>query len=276
MLIDAHLRCEGSESPWNVLRKLDQADIDLAVLLAPMPPSNRPLADAAWPANVNGWLARLVSHHRDRLAGLAVIDPRQPDAVAHVRYAIEALELDGLALAAGAWSPREPRVTAVFAQADALGVPVWCQTMAHPRELESLRTFPRLRLTLSRLGAPWCDEALAVGLVDRLRGVAPEDALLRLELSIAAPTFDSPAARGFGSPAARDRLAVVAKALATLGPRSIQFGSGLPLTASATELRGARRWVQDVFDELDVSEDNRERVFAGTAGHWLMRDAVTR
>ncbi len=217
------------------MRKLDQADIDLAVLLAPTPSRNRPLPDATWPANVNGWLARLISHHRDRLAGLAFVDPHYRDALAHVRYAIEALELDGLALAPGAWSPRDPRVTAVFAQADALGVPVLCQTTARPHEFESLRAFSRLRLTQPQLGAPWCDEALAFGLVDRSRGVAPEDALLRLDLSIAAPAFDSPAfdspavdspaARAFASraafdsPAAREhRLALVAKALAVIGP----------------------------------------------------------
>jgi len=76
---------------------------------------------------------------------------------------------------------------------------------------EAVRDHPPCASRWHSLGWPWCDEANAVGLIDRLNGVAPHDCQFRFDLS-------------FGPPPVY-RLPVLRRALAVLGPELLQFGS---------------------------------------------------
>lgn len=80
MLIDDHLHCTGREQSSEVLLSLDEAGVDIAVLLAPFLSDGYSLDDAASLRRANAHRSQLVRGHAERLIGFAVIDPRDPEA----------------------------------------------------------------------------------------------------------------------------------------------------------------------------------------------------
>ena len=64
MIIDAHVHCSGAEQSGEVLRALDEARIDIAVLLAPFLSDGYSLDDADSLRRANRHLARLVQGAR--------------------------------------------------------------------------------------------------------------------------------------------------------------------------------------------------------------------
>lgn len=62
-MIDAHLHCTGQETTGDVLGSLDDADIDIGVLLAPFLSDGYSLADPDSLRRANTHLARLVRGH---------------------------------------------------------------------------------------------------------------------------------------------------------------------------------------------------------------------
>ena len=84
MVIDAHLHCTGRETAADVMRSLDDAGIDVGVLLAPFLSDGYSLGDAASLRRANDHLATLVRGHGDRLRGGTINRAslaRQADAV---------------------------------------------------------------------------------------------------------------------------------------------------------------------------------------------------
>ncbi|HEY0676152.1 MAG TPA: hypothetical protein VGD25_08065, partial [Immundisolibacter sp.] len=89
MVIDAHVHCTGREDADGVLRTLDEAGVDCAVLLAPFLGDGYSLDDADSLRRANRHLGQLIRGHTDRLIGFAVVDPRDPAAPADLQRAIE-------------------------------------------------------------------------------------------------------------------------------------------------------------------------------------------
>ena len=265
MIIDAHLHCTGRETTDDVLRTLDEAGIDVGVLLAPFLGDGYSLDDAASLRRANEYLARLVRHHPDRLVGFAVVDPRHPDAPDDLRHAIEELGLRGCKMVPTGWYPYEERVQPVFAVANEHALPLLFHSgifidgrsgrFCRPTYFEALRDHPRTRVALAHMGWPWTDEALAVALIDRIHGVPHERAQFRLDIS-------------FGPPPPY-RREVLARMLDVLGAGSLQFGSDCFLPCSGAHVRERKQWVVDLMDELDLGADTRERLWSGTAAAWL-------
>jgi predicted TIM-barrel fold metal-dependent hydrolase len=265
MIIDAHLHCTGRETTDDVLRSLDEAGIDMAVLLAPFLDGEYSLDDAASLRRANAHLARLVKGHGDRLIGFAVVDPRDPDAAADLRHAITELGLRGAKMVPTGWYPDEPRVQPVFEVASTLALPLLFHSgifidgrsgrFCRPAYFEVLRNHPGARVALAHLSWPWTDEAIAVGLIDRIHGVAEDDAKFRFDIS-------------FGPPPPY-RLEVLSRALEVLGAGMLQFGSDCFLPCSGRQIAERRGWVVDLLDQLQVDAAARERIFAGTAAAWL-------
>lgn len=127
MIIDAHLHCTGRETTGDVLRALDEARVDVGVLLAPFLSDGYSLDDAASLRRANEHLAQLVRGHEDRLFGLAVVDPRDAAAPQDLRHAIEDLGLRGVKMVPTGWYPDEDRVQPVFAVASELRLPALFQ-----------------------------------------------------------------------------------------------------------------------------------------------------
>jgi len=265
MLIDAHLHCTGRERSSEVLRSLDEAGVDVAVLLAPFLSDGYSLDDAASLRRANAHLGGLVQGHADRLVGLAVIDPRDPAAARDLRHAVEALGLRGVKMVPTGWYPYDDRVQPVFAVASELRLPVLFHSgifidgrsgrFCRPAFFEALRDHPGARVALAHLGWPWSDEAIAVGLIDLINGVTPDQAAFRFDIS-------------FGPPPPY-RLEVLSRALQVLGPGLLQFGSDCFLPCPGAQIAERHRWAADLLQVLEVDAAGLQRIWSGTAAAWL-------
>ena len=104
----------------------------------------------------------------------------------------------------------------MFAAAPACGLPILFHSgifidgrsgrFCRPTFFEAVRDYPTLRITLAHLGWPWCDEANAVGLIDRINGVDADDSQFRFDISFGPPPIyrargPAPGARGAGAAA---------------------------------------------------------------------------
>jgi predicted TIM-barrel fold metal-dependent hydrolase len=194
-----------------------------------------------------------------------VIDPRDPAAPAHLRHAIESLGLHGAKMVPTGWYPHDAFVQPTFAEARRLGIPLLFHSgvfidgrssrFCRPSFFEALRDHPGLRVTLAHLGWPWVDEAIAVGLIDRIHGVPNDEAMFRFDISFGPPP-----------PYRRDALS---RALEVLGAGSLQFGSDCFLPCSGAHLAERIGWVAALLDELGVDADAREAIWHRTAAAWL-------
>ncbi|AKJ30537.1 amidohydrolase family protein [Caldimonas brevitalea] len=267
MIIDAHVHCTGRERVDDVLRSLDEAQIDMAVLLAPFLSDGYRLDDPVSLRHGNARLAQLVKGHEDRLVGFAVVDPRRPDAPDDLQRAVDQ-GLRGVKMVPSGWYPYDADVQPLFAKAHALKLPLLFHSgifidgrsgrFCRPTFFEALRDYPGLKVALAHLGWPWTDEAIAVGLIERIHGIAPDNVMFRFDIS-------------FGPPPAY-RKEVLAKALSVLGPELLQFGSDCFLPCPGPRIAERRGWVADLLDQLEVDAPARERIWSGTAAAWLGLD----
>jgi predicted TIM-barrel fold metal-dependent hydrolase len=108
---------------------------------------------------------------------------------------------------------------------------------------------------LAHLGWPWVDEAIAVGLIDRIHGVPPEQCMFRFDIS-------------FGPPPPY-RKEALGRALEVLGAESLQFGSDCFFPCSGAHIAERMGWVHALLDELEVEAEARQRIWGGTAAAWL-------
>ncbi|MDQ6684905.1 MAG: amidohydrolase, partial [Pseudomonadota bacterium] len=271
MIIDAHVHCSGTEQTDDVLASLDEAGVDIAVLLAPFLSEGYSLDDHDSLRRANAHLAALVRGHEDRLVGFAVVDPRDEAAPRDLRHAIETLGLRGVKMVPTGWYPYDREVQPTFEVANELGLPVLFHSgifidgrsgrFCRPSFFEALRDYTNLRITLAHLGWPWTDEAIAVGLIDRIHGVRPEDAMFRFDIS-------------FGPPPPYRREAL-SKALEVLGPELLQFGSDCFLPCTGAHIAERIGWVESLLDELELGAKGREQVWNGTARRWLRLKEVS-
>ena len=265
VVIDAHLHCTGDETPSDVLDSLDEADIDIGVLIAPFLNNGYTLADAESICRANDHLSRLVRGHGDRLVGFAVVNPALPGAADELRRAVETLGLRGAKMVPSGWYPDSAVVQPTFAVASELKLPLLFHSgvfidgrasrFCRPIGFEPLRDHPGARVTLAHLGWPWTDEAIALGLIDRINGVPENDCAFRFDLS-------------FGPPPPY-RHEVLAKALEVLGPGLLQFGSDCFLPCPGSAIAERRGWLKDLLDEFELDAAARDRIWHGTAAAWL-------
>lgn len=272
MLIDAHLHLSGHETAGDVLRSLDEAGIDLAVLLAPFLTDPYRMEDRESLREGNRHLSNLVQGHADRLFGFAVVNPLHAEAANDLEEAVARGGIRGLKLVPTGWYPYDDCAHKVYARANALGLPILFHSgifidgrsgrFCRPTFYEAVREHPGLKVTLAHLAWPWCDEANAVGVIDLINGVHPDDSQFRFDFS-------------FGPPPVY-RLEVLRKALAVLGPAMLQFGSDRFFPCSGDHIRVLIDEVFHLLDELEVSPEDRDRIMAGTAAAWLglNRDAA--
>jgi len=265
MLVDAHLHCSGHETTGDVLNSLDEAGVDIAVLLAPFLTDPYRLIDRESLRVGNEHLSNLVRGHTDRLIGFAVVNPLHPQAADDLEEAIDRGGLRGLKLVPTGWYPYDDCAHKVYARAAKLGLPILFHSgifidgrsgrFCRPTFYEAVREHPSLRVTLAHLGWPWCDEANAVGVIDLINGVDPDESQFRFDVSFGPPPIY--------------RFEVLRRALDVLGPRLIQFGSDRFFPCSGQHIRVLIDEVLRLLDELEVSGPDRERIMAGTASKWL-------
>lgn len=265
MLIDAHLHLSGRERTDDVLQSLDEAKVDIAVLLAPFLTDPYRLDDRDSLRAGNEHLGRLVQGHADRLIGFAVVNPLHPSAPDDLEEAVTRWGLRGLKLVPDGWYPYDDVAHRLFERANQLHLPVLFHSgifingragrFCRPTFYEAVREHPGLRVTLAHLGWPWCDEAIAVGVIDLINGVDPDESQFRFDISFGPPPIY--------------RHEVLRKALDVIGARSIQFGSDRFFPCSGPHIREMVDEVYRLLDDLNVDAAGRERIMGGTAAAWL-------
>lgn len=265
MIIDAHLHTSGRENTDGVLRSLDEAGVDMAVLLAPFLTEPYSLGDRESLRAGNRHLSRLIAGHADRLLGFAVVNPLHEQAARDLEAAAELPGICGLKLVPTGWYPYDDCAHRVYEAAARLGLPILFHSgifidgrsgrFCRPSFYEAVRDHPGLRVTLAHLGWPWCDEANAVGLIDRINGVDPAESQFRFDIS-------------FGPPPAY-RESVLRLAFNILGAQQLQFGSDRFLPCPGAHIRAAIDEVNELLDWLDVASDARRQLMSGTAARWL-------
>ena len=104
---------------------------------------------------------------------------------------------EGLNFVPTGWYPYDDRAHKVYARAAKLGLPILFHSgifidgrsgrFCRPTFYEAVREHPSLRVTLAHLGWPWCDEANAVGVIDLINGVDPDESQFRFDVSFGPP-----------------------------------------------------------------------------------------
>lgn len=265
MIIDAHLHTSGREDTEDVLGALDEAGVDMAVLLAPFLTEPYSLDDRNSLREGNRHLSRLVAGHTDRLLGFGVVNPLHEDAANDLAEAAELPGICGLKMVPTGWYPYDDCAHRVYEVAAQLEFPILFHSgifidgrsgrFCRPSFYEAVRDHPGLRVTLAHLGWPWCDEANAVGLIDRINGVDPAESQFRFDIS-------------FGPPPAYREM-VLRLAFEILGAEQMQFGSDRFLPCSGAHIRSAIDEVNELLDRLDIAPADREELMSGTAARWL-------
>jgi predicted TIM-barrel fold metal-dependent hydrolase len=265
MIIDAHLHTSGRETTSDVLQALDEAEVDLAVLLAPFLTDPYSLADRQSLRLGNRHLSELITGHTDRLLGFAVVNPLHPEATDDLEEAAALSGIRGVKMVPTGWYPYDDCAHRVYERAARLDLPILFHSgifidgrsgrFCRPSFYEAIRDHPSLRVTLAHLGWPWCDEANAVGLIDRINGVHPAESQFRFDISFGPPPI-------YREPVFRNALDV-------LGPEFMQFGSDRFLPCSGAHIRAAIDEVTELFGRLGVSPADQRTVMAGTAARWL-------
>lgn len=124
----------------------------------------------------NRYVADYVARNPQKLIGFAGIDPTEKDAAAELRIAKEDLNLRGVTISPPNqdFHPSDSRAMRVYAEAEALGMPILVHPGGRFTEQSKLeygrpylldevaRTFPKLRLVISQLGQPWIDETICL------------------------------------------------------------------------------------------------------------------
>jgi uncharacterized protein len=264
MIIDAHIHCSGEENTADVLQAMDWAGVDRGVILAPFLNGSYSLHDRESLRSANRHLANLIAGHEDRLIGFAVINPSLDNASEDLTRAHD-LGLSGLKMVPAGWYPYDDCAHRIYETASQLDLPILFHSgifidgksgrFCRPTFFEAIREHPGLRVTLAHLGWPWTDEANAVGLIDLINGVPPDNSQFRFDIS-------------FGAPPAY-RLDVLSKAIAVLTPELLQFGSDVFLPCPGELIKNRIDDVITLLDHLDVDTRGRERIMGGTAAAWL-------
>jgi hypothetical protein len=266
VIVDAHLHTSGREAAGEVLRTLDDAGVELAVLLAPfLDGSKTRFHNPAALRAGNEHVGNLVRGHEDRLIGFAVVNPARPSALDDLDEAVQRYGLRGLKLVPSGWYPFDDCAHRIYERAAGLDIPILFHSgifidgrsgrFCQPVFYEAVRDHPSLRVTLAHLGWPWTDEANAVGLIDRINGVNPKESQFRFDISFGPPPIY--------------RRQVLERALEVLGPDLLQFGSDRFLPCSGQHIKDALDEVERLMDDLGVGSTDRQKVMSGTAAAWL-------
>jgi predicted TIM-barrel fold metal-dependent hydrolase len=140
----------------------------------------------------NGFLADYVAQHREKVIGIAGLDPAEADAMERLGNIAQRSEFAGITIspAAQGFHPADTRAMRVYEFCAQRKLPVFveCGTDFAPQAVlefarphlfdEVARTFPSLTIVISAMGFPWVGECIAL-LAKQPRVYADVAAMLR-------------------------------------------------------------------------------------------------
>lgn len=233
-----------------LLRDMDRADVELAVLVA---------FDCE---TTQGWrvpnedVAELVAEHPDRLMGFASVDPNKHDlAIRELEFAVKELGMRGLKLHPPTqhFFANDPVHYPLWAKTQELGIPILIHTghnqsggrlkYADPTFLDDVALdFPDLKIIMAHFGFPWVNQALSVTWIRRN---------VYLELSGWSPKYIP------------NEVWTYAR---SIFPDRVLFGTDWPVISPG-------RWLTD-FERIPLPEDVKHRIVYANAHRLLFGEAA--
>lgn len=190
MLIDCHVHSSGKESVDEVVRDMDQAGVDKAIIFAPYPgrifqkggvdPKPTEYMQFSYlgvtqeaQEKSTKFISDLQAGAPDRIIAFAWIEPRLKKAIQNVEEAVGKFECRGFKMMPDHWYPYEPRFFPIYGKIQELGVPALFHSgilfgmkdssrFCRPCNYEALINFPQLRFALAHISWPWTDECIAL------------------------------------------------------------------------------------------------------------------
>lgn len=258
-IVDSHVHLDREQRAEQVVAILERAGVDCACLIGPFIDTDRwSLRSGPELERSNQILLAIAEEAPERLWALVTVDPRDADAPRRLEALASHPATRGLKLIPSGWRPDQGGLLPIYEVAAERGLPILFHSgvfigarhsdACRPALFEAVRDVPRLRIVLAHLGWPWVDEAIAVALMDPLRGRAPQ---IYLDTSPGTP----PAYR-------QDALR---KALAVVGSGLLLFGSDRFLPCAPDSIADQIRADVSDLEELGASGEDVERILGGNA-----------
>ncbi|MGH7697326.1 MAG: amidohydrolase family protein [Candidatus Dormibacteria bacterium] len=234
-----------AQSLDDLLREMDQAEVERAVLLA---------FDCE---TTHGWrvsnelVAGLVEQRPDRFVGFASVDPNKRDrAVVELEHAVRELGMRGLKLHPPTqhFYPNDRDHYPLWEKSQELGIPVLIHTghnqsggrlkYGDPTHIDDVALdFPELKIILAHFGFPWVEQAISVVWIRRN---------CYLELSGWSPKYIPE---------------VVWRYARSIFPDRVVFGTDAPVMSAA-------RWLRD-FEAIPLAEEVKRKILYENAARLL-------
>jgi len=251
------------KGPINVdelLRSMDKNGVEKSILLSTC---ERESIDATRENLTN--TATAINAAPDRLMGLAWVDPTIPGMINLAEEAITEMPFAGLKIMPDHWYVHEDKLEPFWEKMNELKARILFHTgilytfedgskFNKPIYLEKLLHYPDINFAMAHIGWPWCDECLAV--MGRMLDAAGWDRnkwQSYIDITPGPPPYI--------------RKQAVKNAIEFCGVNRIMFGSDsfVPTDMTLENQKNALADYRRIFDELEVSPKDQERIFSGTA-----------
>jgi predicted TIM-barrel fold metal-dependent hydrolase len=267
MIIDCHVHSRGTEKTDDILRAMDQADIDKMCLFSPYASATELDGRGPYGADEEGmkgaveWLGKVVAQAPDRIIGFAWIDAQWASAVQTLERAVD-LGIRGVKSIPNHWYPTDDCALKLFAKMEELGVPGIFHSgilfafadgsrFCRPVFYEALINYPGVKFALSHISWPWVDECLAVA--GRFRAAtrhSDTDMQMFIDLTPGTPRIW--------------RAEALRKAMVYLGDQSLIHGSDTYPADDGERLRASvQRDLAAFREELGLPPESIERIMSG-------------
>ncbi|MEM3590770.1 MAG: amidohydrolase family protein [Candidatus Bathyarchaeia archaeon] len=191
-VVDCHVHSLGTETVDGILRGLDAAGINKAVIFSPYPSYSGgrviPKASAGVTRHMEfsypgvsverqreavKFVANLQREAPDRIVAFIWLEPRLKDADKILEWAVTSEEIKGVKMIPDHWYPYDEFMYPIYEKAEALGVPIIFHSgilfgfkdssrFCRPVNYEVLLSFPNLKFALAHVSWPWADECIAL------------------------------------------------------------------------------------------------------------------
>ena len=194
LIIDCHVHSSGFETVDEILRGMDKAGVDKAVIFSPYPGRIREKGDIFPKAKAGvtrhlefsysdvtsekqrksvEFVARLQKEAPDRIIAFMWLEPRLKDAIEILEWAVSSKEIKGVKMIPDHWYPYDEFMYPIYRKLEELNVPVLFHSgilfgfkdssrFCRPVNYEVLLSFPDLRFALAHVSWPWVDECIAL------------------------------------------------------------------------------------------------------------------
>jgi predicted TIM-barrel fold metal-dependent hydrolase len=185
LLIDCHVHSEGDESADEVIKAMDRAGVDKAIIMSPYPGEridHNPTKYGQFShSGVNEelqekstrFISRLQAEAPDRIFAFAWIEPKLKGTVRNVEDAITKFECRGIKMIPDHWYPHDPKFFELYGKVQELRAPILFHSgilyafkdssrYCRPCNYEVLVNFPEVKFALAHISWPWTDECIAL------------------------------------------------------------------------------------------------------------------